>query len=68
MGAFGELPSGESERGIHGVASLGNGTTITCEMRLVANPFPTRCIRQYNLGGVLAISQAVRSGISGRVN
>jgi len=38
---------------IHGVASLGNGTTITCEMRLVANPFPTRCIRQYNLGGVL---------------
>ena len=32
---------------IHGVAPLGKGLAITCKTRLVANPFPTRCIRQY---------------------
>ncbi len=36
--------------------------TITGEMRLVATPFPTRCIRQYYLDGVLAL--AARRGNS----
>jgi hypothetical protein len=39
---------------IHFVASLGKGATITCETRLVANPFPARCIRQYYPVGVPA--------------
>ena len=39
---------------IHGVAPLGKGAAITCETRLVANPFPARCIRQYCPAGVPA--------------
>ena len=38
---------------IHGVAPLSKGTTITCEARLVANHFPTRCIHQSYIDGVL---------------
>ena len=38
---------------IHGVAPLSKGTTIACEARLVANHFPTRCIHQSYIDGVL---------------
>ena len=52
------VPLGNSLRAsqkaaIHVVATLGKGITITCESRLAANRFLTRCRRQYHLEGVL---------------
>jgi hypothetical protein len=36
-----------------GVAPLGKDQAIACEARLAANHFPTRCIRNYHVEGVL---------------
>ena len=38
---------------IRGVASFEKGITLSCKMRLAANCFPTRCIHQTYLVGVL---------------
>jgi len=38
---------------IHVVALFVKGITIHCKVRLVANRFLTRCIRQYNVVDVL---------------
>ena len=38
---------------IHRVASFDKGRAIVCETRLVADPFPARCIRNYHVDGVL---------------
>ena len=53
LDALGSSLRASREAIIHGVAPLSKGTTITCEVRLVANNFPTRCIHQSYVGGVL---------------
>ena len=54
LDALGSSLRASREAIILGVAPLSKGTTITCEVRLVANHFPTRCIHQSYIDGVLA--------------
>ena len=53
LDALGSSLRASREAIIHGVAPLSKGTTIAYKARLVANHFPTRCIHQSYIDGVL---------------